>query len=111
MKILKLVIVAVFALPMIALAFSGGEYPEGTPVVQDDVAVMYKKNTCAACHGQKAEKAFDPAKPEEEHVQVILKGKKGEKPPYMPGYEAKGMTAEQAGALVKYMKSLREDPK
>ena len=111
MKKLKLVTIAIFALPMIALAYAGNEAVSGSIVVQDDVAVMYKKNTCAACHGQKAEKAFDPAKSDEEHIQVILKGKKGEKPPYMPGYEAKGMTAEQAGALVKYMKSLREDPK
>jgi mono/diheme cytochrome c family protein len=108
MRNLKFVMVAVFALPMIALAFSGGSVPIGSPATQDDVAVMYKKNTCAACHGAKADKAFDTAKPDEEHIQIILKGKKAEKPPHMPGYEAKGMTAEQAGALVKYMRSLRE---
>lgn len=108
MKKMKLVAIAIFALPMIVLAFVGGENVSGSPVVQDDVATMYKKNTCAACHGAKAEKAFDLAKSDEEHAEVILKGKKGEKPPYMPGYEAKGMTAEQAMALAKYMRALRE---
>lgn len=108
MKHLKLVAIAVFALPMIALAFTGGEMVSGSPVVQDDVATMYKKNTCAACHGQKSEKAFDMAKSDEEHAEVILKGKKMEKPPHMPAYEPKGMTAEQAMALAKYMRSLRE---
>jgi hypothetical protein len=59
------------------------------------------------CHGAKSEKHFDPAKTVDEHVQVILKGKKGEKPPFMPGYEAKGMTAEEAKALAEYMVGLR----
>jgi cytochrome c1 len=36
-----------------------------------------------------------------------LKGKKGEKPPYMPGFEAKGMTEDQAKALAAYMRTLR----
>lgn len=72
----------------------------------DAVAADYKKN-CAACHTPKAEKFFDPAKSVDEHVQVILKGKKGEKPPYMPGFEAKGMTNEQAKALAEHMHKLR----
>ncbi len=72
----------------------------------DAPADVYKKS-CAMCHSPKAEKSYDPAKPIEEQVEVILKGKKGEKPPYMPGYEAKGMTAEKAKALAEYMKSLR----
>lgn len=72
----------------------------------DAPADVYKKS-CAMCHSPKAEKSYDPAKPIEEQVEIILKGKKGEKPPYMPGYEAKGMTAEQAKGLAEYMKSLR----
>jgi len=36
-----------------------------------------------------------------------LKGKKMEKPPNMPGYEAKGINEEQAKALLAHMKSLR----
>ena len=36
------------------------------------------------------------------------KGKKGEKPPFMPGFEAKGMSKDDAKALVEYMQSLRQ---
>ncbi len=71
-----------------------------------DAAKAYKK--CVACHGPKAEKKFDLAKSDDEHVQIILKGKKAEKPPNMPAYETKGVTAEQAKAMVDYMKSLRQ---
>jgi len=71
-----------------------------------NAAATYKK--CVACHGPKAEKKFDSTKSDEEHIQIILKGKKAEKPPNMPGYEAKGVTAEQAKALLEYMKSLRQ---
>ena len=72
---------------------------------QFDAAAKYKQ--CVACHGAKADKKFDPAKSDEEHVQIILKGKKMAKPPHMPGYEAKGINAEQAKALLAYMKTLR----
>ena len=58
------------------------------------------------CHGQKAEKAFDPAKSIESHVEIILTGKKDSRPP-MPGYEAKGMTPETAKALAEHMLALR----
>jgi mono/diheme cytochrome c family protein len=77
-----------------------------TPTPQFDAAKAYKK--CVACHGAKAEKKFDVAKPDDEHVQIILKGKKVEKPPHMPGYESKGVNAEQAKAILDYMKSLRQ---
>ena len=73
---------------------------------QFDAAGAYKK--CVACHGAKADKKFDPAKSDDEQVQIILKGKKAEKPPHMPAYESKGINAEQAKALVDYMKSLRK---
>lgn len=72
----------------------------------DDPATTYKAK-CAVCHTPKAEKFYDLAKTDEEHVQIILKGKKGEKPPYMPGFEAKGMIEDEAKALNTYMKSLR----
>lgn len=71
-----------------------------------ELAAIYKKN-CVACHSPKAEKSYDPAMPLEEQVAAILKGKKAAKPPHMPGFETKGITAEQAGALAEYMKSLR----
>ncbi len=72
-----------------------------------DAAKTYK-GKCVACHGAKAEKKFDVAKSDEEQVQIILKGKKGEKPPNMPAYETKGINAEQAKAMLDYMKSLKQ---
>jgi mono/diheme cytochrome c family protein len=70
-----------------------------------DAAATYNSK-CKACHGPKADKKFDKAKADDELVQAILKGKKAEKPPNMPEYETKGITAEDAQALVAYMKSL-----
>ena len=75
--------------------------------VQDFDAANTYKGKCVACHGPKADKKFDTSKSDDEHVQIILKGKKAEKPPNMPGYESKGITADQAKALLEYMKSLR----
>jgi len=74
-----------------------------------DPAAFYKAK-CFACHGARAEKKFDPAAPEAEMVEAILKGKKAEKPPNMPGFEAKGVTTDQAKALISYMKQLKEAP-
>ena len=71
-----------------------------------DAAAMYRAK-CFACHGAKAEKKFDATKAEDELVQTVLKGRKLEKPPNMPGYEEKGITADQAKALVAYMKSVQ----
>jgi mono/diheme cytochrome c family protein len=72
---------------------------------QKDAKSVYKSK-CAACHKAKAEKSFDPSKPDEQLVEVVLKGKKDAKPP-MPGFESKGINAEQAKALVDHMRSLR----
>jgi mono/diheme cytochrome c family protein len=69
----------------------------------DDTAALYKSK-CFACHGAKAEKKFDAVKADDELIQIVLKGKKAEKPPNMPGYEEKGITADQAKALVEFMK-------
>jgi mono/diheme cytochrome c family protein len=74
-----------------------------------DPASFYKAK-CVACHGQKAEKKFDPALTEEQQLEAIMKGKKVEKPPHMPAYGDKGVTAEQAKALLDYMKQLRATP-
>jgi mono/diheme cytochrome c family protein len=71
----------------------------------DDAAATYTAK-CVACHGAKAEKKFNATLPEGEMVSAILTGKKGEKPPNMPAYGAKGVTEAQAKALVAYMKSL-----
>jgi mono/diheme cytochrome c family protein len=71
-----------------------------------DPAAFYKAK-CVACHGPKAEKKFDPALTDEQQLEAIMKGKKVEKPPHMPAYGDKGVTAEQAKALLEYMKQLR----
>ena len=74
-----------------------------------DSAAFYKAK-CVACHGQKAEKKFDATLTEEQHLDAILKGKKPEKPPNMPAYGEKGVSPEQAKALLEYMKQLRSAP-
>jgi mono/diheme cytochrome c family protein len=88
---------------MIAATFLIFSVPART-ATQDDAGALYKTK-CVACHGATAEKKFDAAKADDELVQTILKGKKMEKPPNMPGYEEKGITADQAKALVAFMKS------
>jgi mono/diheme cytochrome c family protein len=76
---------------------------------QFDAAATYKTK-CVACHGQKAEKKFDPTLPDAELIDSVMKGKKPEKPPNMPAYADKGVTAEQAKALVEQMKQLKSTP-
>jgi len=85
-----------------AFLFAGSMGVKAT--VQDDPAALYKTK-CFACHGATAEKKFDATKPDEELIQTTLKGRKMEKPPNMPAFEEKGITAEQAKALVTFMKS------
>jgi mono/diheme cytochrome c family protein len=89
---------------MIAATFLIVSVPART-TTDDNAAGLYKTK-CVACHGPKAEKKFDATKADADLVQVVLKGKKMEKPPNMPGYEEKGVTEDQAKALVAYMKSL-----
>lgn len=72
----------------------------------EDAAATYTSK-CKMCHGATAEKKMDKTKADDDLVQTVLKGKKAEKPPNMPGYEEKGITAEQAKALIDYMKSLK----
>ena len=74
---------------------------------QDDAAALYKTK-CFACHGATAEKKFDAMKAEDELIQTVLKGKKMEKPPNMPAFEEKGITADQARALVGFMKAQKK---
>jgi mono/diheme cytochrome c family protein len=71
-----------------------------------DPAAFYKSK-CVACHGAKAEKKFDVTLTDEQMVDAVLKGNKPAKPPNMPGYGSKGVTAEQAKALVDHMKALK----
>lgn len=101
----KIIATAILILPLIAI-FGFNNNPAGRSVAAADTATVYKAQ-CAMCHTPTAEKFYNAAKTNEEHVDIILKGKKGEKPPYMPGFEAKGMKAEEAKALAEYMRTLR----
>ncbi len=102
----KTLVIAVITLPLLAVAIFNTE-SVGMVVRVDATADLYKAK-CAMCHGPTAAKAFDPAMSNEDLVQNILTGKKGEKPPYMPSYEDKGISEEQALALVVHMKDLRK---
>jgi len=102
LKNIGIAITAVFLFGMIfySMALAQGEAQPSDP------AAFYKAK-CVACHGQKAEKKFDATLTEEQQIDAILKGKKPEKPPNMPAYGEKGVTAEQAKALLDHMKQLR----
>ncbi len=76
---------------------------------QFDAGATYKSK-CVACHGQTAEKKFDASLPDQQLVDIVMKGKKPEKPPNMPAYGEKGVTPEQAKALVEHMKQLKSAP-
>lgn len=91
---------ALFAVILVISALAQGEAQPSDPGA-------FYKGKCVACHGQKAEKKFDSSIPDEQLVDIVMKGKKPEKPPNMPAYGEKGVTAEQAKALVDYMKQLK----
>lgn len=97
-----IIITAIFLFGAIffSLALAQGEAQPSDPAA-------YYKAKCVVCHGQKAEKKFDPSLTDEQYIDAILKGKKPEKPPNMPAYGEKGVTQEQAKALLEYMKQLR----
>ncbi len=101
----KLIAIIFFAIPLFLLTvFNVTPVTVGAAV--DEPAAAYKAK-CAACHLPNASKFYDAAKPDEQHVEVIMKGKKGEKPPFMPGFEAKGMTEGEAKGLAAYMRGLK----
>ena len=70
----------------------------------DDAGALFKTK-CAMCHGQTAEKKFDATKADDALTEIVLKGKQAEKPPNMPAFADRGLTADQAKALVAFMKS------
>lgn len=96
-----------FAAVMLAAAFVVVSVRARTSADDFDAASTYKAK-CFACHGAKAEKKFNSTLSDDEMVQTVLKGKKPEKPPNMPAFEERGITADQAKALVAYMKSIKE---
>ena len=73
-----------------------------------DAATAYKDSKCMMCHGAAAERHFDATKADDSLAEAVMKGVKGEKPPFMPAYGEKGMTDDHAKALVAYMKTLKK---
>ena len=101
--VIGLVAVILFAAGLLISVAAQGE------VQASDPAAFYKAK-CVACHGQKAEKKFDSTLPDAQLIEFVMKGKKPEKPPNMPAYADKGVSAEQAKALVEHMKLLKSAP-
>jgi mono/diheme cytochrome c family protein len=109
---LKYTGIPVAVLMLIAGIFlgSGAAQTEAVAAKYTDPASYYKDAKCVTCHGKKAEKKFNVTLTDTEMIDAILKGKKPAKPPNMPGYEAKGLTADQAKAMLDYMKQLKATP-
>ena len=105
MRPLKNTLIAIAAIFLFSVVFLSVAPAQGEAQPSDPAA--YYKAKCLMCHGPKAEKKFDPALTDEQSIDAILKGKKGEKPPNMPAYGEKGVTADQAKALLDHMKQLR----
>ena len=105
MKLLKNLTIAIAAIFLFSVVFLSTAPAQGEAQPSDPAA--YYKAKCQMCHGPKVEKKFDPALTDEQYIEAILKGKKPEKPPNMPAYGEKGVTADQAKALLDYMKQLR----
>ncbi len=105
MKRINTIPIGIASLLLLVLVLFGMVRAQGEAQPSDPAA--YYKAKCVACHGQKAEKKFDPALTDDQYIDAIMKGKKPEKPPNMPAYGEKGVTAEQAKGLLEYMKQLR----
>jgi len=105
MELVKNITITIAAIFLFSLVFLSVAPAQGEAQPSDPAA--YFKAKCVACHGQKAEKKFDTSLTDEQYIDAILKGKKPEKPPNMPAYGEKGVTADQAKALLEYMKQLR----
>ena len=97
---------AAFAGLLLAATFLVVSVPARAGADDFDAAGTYKAK-CFACHGAKAEKKFDATLSDDDLLQAVLKGKKPEKPPNMPAFEERGITADQAKALIAYMKSIK----
>jgi mono/diheme cytochrome c family protein len=104
---IKLLATISFVLPLAAFSVFRTTPAAAITSAMDEPAAAYKTK-CAMCHSPKAEKFYDPAMPQDQQIDAVLKGKKAEKPPHMPAFEPKGMTAEEAKALVEFMIELRK---
>lgn len=104
----KSMVVGLVALLALAMFwFAPAAQPARAANVDQATADFYAAK-CKLCHGDTAQKLFDTTLTDEQMVEAIMKGKKGEKPPFMPAFEPKGVTAEQAKALVDHMRALKK---
>src|ERR1051326_8684056 len=97
------------AAALIGITFVAGALLVSVPVrgaSDDDMAALYNTK-CKMCHGATAEKKLDKTKADDALIQIVLDGKAADKPPNMPAFKEKGITPDQAKALVGYMKSLK----
>lgn len=105
---LKKIAISLVILPLLSVMMLNTVTSKSRAAGEDfDAAATYKAR-CAMCHTATASKNFDTSKTDEQMVEAILKGVKTEKPPAMPSFEAKGITADQAKALVAHMRSLKQ---
>jgi mono/diheme cytochrome c family protein len=104
---LKLIVVGFFVLTAGLAAATAQPRIALTAHADETEASAYFAAKCKMCHGPQAEKHFDLKKPDGDFVEAVLKGRDA-KPIKMPAYADKGVTEEQAKALVEYMKSLRK---
>ncbi|MFL6333533.1 MAG: c-type cytochrome [Pyrinomonadaceae bacterium] len=104
-KLMKLLVVALVALLATFLRAPASARTGAVVAGNFDAAAAYTSMKCATCHGKKAEKKFDKTKTDGALAEIVLKGKDA-KPLKMPAYEAKGVTPEQAAALVAHMRAL-----
>jgi len=106
---IKVLAILSVILPLLALTVFYKPTPVSAVKTEMGDAATTFKTKCAMCHSPKAEKLYEnPAAPVEQQVESVLKGKKGKKPPDMPAFGAKGMTADEAKELVEYMQELRK---
>ena len=105
---LKVITITTWTVALICVMVVGAGATRTKPQAFD--AAAYYKGKCVMCHGKKAEKKFNASLTDDQLVEAVLKGKKVEKPPHMPAYSEKGVTADQAKALVAHMKELRAAP-
>ena len=103
MKLMVMTVATVLVLGLLVIASAQND-------AQPSDATAYYKAKCLMCHGKKAEKKFNTTLTDDQLVEIVLQGKKAEKPPHMPGYADKGVTAENAKALVEHMKQLKAAP-
>ena len=101
---MKKIAAALFAVSMVATVLLISA--PARSIADDDTGALYNSK-CKMCHGATAEKKIDKTKADDVLIQIVLDGKTAEKPPNMPAFKEKGITADQAKALVGYMKSLK----